>query len=198
MRRLAFLCLPGVLMSQTPEPAAPAVPATPPKPHLVPAAKPGDLPCDSKDQKPVIIGATTREAIRAHREVFRDTLAKAEIPVAWRKRWADLSTPSVLVSALGSWCGDSQREVPDLLALEAEANPFVKVHHLGVYRDKQSAAEAWPQGVAPQPILKVPTFFLFVQQPGGGYALVDSIVENPPKSGQRMAEAILEMLEKVQ
>lgn len=193
--RLLLLTLSTALLSQTPEAPAPPKPVEAPKPHLVPAAKAGELPCDSKDMKPVLVGATTRAAILAHRDLFRDNTAKAEISPDWRKRWADLSTPCILVAAFGSWCGDSQRELPDLLALEAEESPFVKVHHLGVYRDKKTEAAAWPQGIEPQTVLKVPTFFLFVQQPGGGYKLVDSIVENPPKSGQRMAEAILEMLE---
>lgn len=193
MRAILLFSLSGALLSQAPEPPKP----DPPKHHLVPADKAGELPCDSKDMKPVILGATTREAILAHRDIYRDNTAQAVISQDWRRRWADLSTPCILVVPFGSWCGDSQREMADLMALDVEVNPFVKVHYLGVYRDKRTEPAYWPQGVAAQPVLKVPTFFLYVQQPGGGYALVDSIVENPPKSGQRMGEAILEMLEKV-
>ena len=160
--------------------------------------KEGALPCDSKDHQPVILGATTRSAILEHREIFQNNTTKALISPEWRKRWQDLSTPCLVLASFGSWCGDSQRELPDLLALTSEENPFVKVQFMGVYRDKKTEPGFWPQGLEVQPVLKVPTIWLYILQPGGGYKLVDSVVENPPKSGQRMAEAILEMLEKVQ
>jgi hypothetical protein len=71
----------------------------------------------------------------------------------------------------------------------------VKVAFLGVYRDKKVPPGGWPEGLEPQAVVKVPTFWLYVLQPGGTYHLAGSIVENPPKKGQHMAEAIVELLE---
>lgn len=104
--------------------------------------------------------------------------------------------PCTLVVAFGSWCSDSQAELPDLLALTKESNPFVTLRYIGVYRDKRADADAWPKGITPQVIEKVPTIWLFELQPGGTQKLLGSIVETPPKPGQRMAEALLELLEK--
>lgn len=188
---VAVLCGGAGISCQRPMTAS----GKPPAPRLLPAAQEGDLPCDSKDQQPVILGATLREAILAHRPIFRANTEKVVLPPELLKRWRDLSTPCTLVVAFGSWCGDSQRELPSFLALTAEENPFVKVRFLGVYRDKKVAPGVWPQGLEPQAVAKVPTFWLYVLQPGGGSKLAGSIVENPPKKGQNMAEAVVELLE---
>lgn len=163
---------------------------------MLPPAREGDLPCDPKDRGPLLIGPATREQILAHRPVFQDNTAKAELSEAWRARWKTFDTPVVIVAAFGSWCGDTQREMPDMLALDALGNPFITVHYFGVYRDKQAKATDWPKGIEPLPVAHVPTFWLYATQPGGGLKLIDAVVENPPKKGQRMAEAILDMLDK--
>jgi hypothetical protein len=165
----------------------------PAKPHLIPAEKAGALPCDSKDHQPVLLGATTREAILSHREVYGDNLKRSEISPEWAARWKAVAVPCTLVVAFGSWCSDSQTELPDLMALTKEPNPFVAIHYIGVYRDKKVDAGAWPKGVAPQAVEKVPTIWLFELQPGGAQKLLGSIVETPP-NGQRMAEAVLDLL----
>ncbi len=165
-------------------------------PALIPAAKPGDLPLDGKDRQPVLLGACSAEDILRHREIFRTTLARTELKTEWKARWKAIDTPCVLVAAIGSWCGDTQRELPDLLALMKDPNPFVEVRLVGVYRDKKADPALWPRGVAVPAVEKVPTFWLYAQQPGGGYRLAGSIVENPPVKGQRMAEALVDLLEK--
>ncbi len=167
----------------------------PPKPHLIPPTKEGALPCDSKDQQPVLVGATTREAILTHRAIFRENMKHRTMKAEWLARWKAIDTPCTLVVAFGSWCSDSQAQLPNFLALTQEANPFVTIHYHGVYRDKKAEGSAWPKGVEPQPIVKVPTFWLFTLQPGGGQKLVGSIVETPPKKDQDMAEAVVELLE---
>lgn len=164
-------------------------------PQLIPADRAGALPRDSKDQQGVLLGSTTREAILAHRDIFRDNTKHRDIKPEWAARWKALDAPCTLVVAFGSWCSDSQAELPDLLALTKEPNPFVTLHYIGVYRDKKTDAAAWPKNIAPQAIEKVPTIWLFVLQPGGEQKLLGSIVETPPR-GQRMAEAVLELLEK--
>lgn len=173
-------------------------PRGPMKPNytLLPAAAPGGLPLDSKDQQPVLLGVADRAALLAHREVFRTNTAKITLLPEWKARWKAIDTPTTLVVAFGSWCGDTHRELPDLLALMETPTPCVKVHFLGVYRDKQAAPELWPAGIRPEPILKVPTLWAYTLEPGGGWKLVGSIVENPPVKGQRMAEGILDLVEK--
>jgi hypothetical protein len=138
---------------------------------------------------------TRREVILAHRPIFKTNMDKTVVLPELKKRWQALSTPCALVVAFGSWCGDSQREMAGFLALMADDNPFVKIHLLGVYRDKKVAPGVWPQGMEEQAVVKVPTFWLYALQPGGSYKLVGSIVENPPKKGQAMAEAVVELLE---
>ena len=165
----------------------------PVKPHLIPAGQEGDLPCDSKDRQAVLLGATTREAFLAHRDIFRDNTKHRDIKAEWIARWRAIDVPCTLVVVFGSWCSDSQTELPDLLALTKEPNPFVTIHYIGVYRDKKIDATAWPKGIAPQVVDKVPTLWLFELQPGGAQKLLGSIVETPPK-GQRMAEAVLDLL----
>lgn len=165
------------------------------KPHLIPAETPGGLPRDSKDQKPVLLGATTPEAILSHRDIFRDNTRHRDIKPEWAARWKAIDVPCTLVVVFGSWCSDSQAELPDLLALTKEPNPFVSLHYIGVYRDKKVAVAAWPKGIAPQAIEKVPTIWLFELQPGGEQKLLGQIVETPP-NGQAMAEAVLELLAK--
>jgi hypothetical protein len=46
-------------------------------------------------------------------------------------------------------------------------------------------------------VARVPTFYLFATQPGGKQQLVGSVVENPPRPGQSMAEALVELVEAV-
>jgi len=165
-------------------------------PPMIQAAKPGELARDGKDRQPILLGTCAPEDILRHREIFRANLARTDLKTEWKTRWKALDSPCVLVVVFGSWCGDSHRELPDLLALMKDPNPFVEVRLVGVYRDKKVDAAAWPKGVAVPVVEKVPTFWLYAQQPGGGYRLAGSIVENPPVKGQRMAEALLDLLEK--
>lgn len=167
-------------------------PAVPPP---IPASTPGGLPCDARDHQPLLLGPATAAEILAHRAVFRDTLAKAPLPADLKARWKAVRQPFTLVAVFGSWCGDSQYQLPDLLGLEVDPNPFIEVHYLGVYRDKALAEAQWPKGCAPQPLVRVPTFYLFATQPGGAQKLVGTVVENPPRAGQRMAEALVELVE---
>ena len=168
-------------------------------PGVVLAPPPGTLGSgpllDAHDHHALLLGPTTAQAILAHRVVFRDNLAKVKLAAALRARWKAVRRPFTLVAVFGSWCGDSHRHLPDLLVLQADPNPFIEVHYLGVNRDKALEAAAWPQGCDPQIVERVPTFYLFAQRPGGGQAWVGSVVETPPRSGQSMAEALVELVE---
>ena len=161
----------------------------------IPATTPGGLPSDAKDQKPLLLGRTTPQAILAHRAVFKDNLAKVKLSPGSRARWKAVRQPFTLVAVFGSWCGDSHLQLPEQLALEAEPNPSIEVHYLGVNRDKAIEATLWPKGCAPQEVVRVPTFYLFATRPGGFQKYMGAVVENPPKAGQTMAEALVELLE---
>jgi thiol-disulfide isomerase/thioredoxin len=160
---------------------------------------PGRLPAgplvDARDHQSLLLGETTAKAILAHRAIFRDHMVKVKLSDDVKARWKAVQQPFTLVAVFGSWCGDSHRQLPDLLALEADPNPFVEVHYLGVNRGKALPAAAWPKGCPPQRVVRVPTFYLFLAQPGGGQKLVGSVVETPPRVGQTMAEALMELVE---
>jgi Thioredoxin len=148
-----------------------------------------------RPKSPMLLGETTAAAILANRAQFRDNLTKVKLAADLRARWKAIQRPFTLVAVFGSWCGDSHRQLPELLALQTDPNPFIEVHYLGVNRDKALEAAAWPRGCAPQIVDRVPTFYLFSLQPGGGQASVGSVVEIPPKAGQTMAEALVELVE---
>ena len=69
------------------------------------------------------------------------------------------------------------------------------MRYIGVNRDKKLDPAAWPKGMEPQALYRVPTFYLFATQPGGGQKLMGTVVENPPRAGQSMAEALVELVE---
>ena len=161
----------------------------------LPPALPAGALVDPHDSKALLLGETTAKAILAHRAVFRDNLAKVKLPAELKARWQGVRHPLTLVAVFGSWCSDSHRQLPDLLALEAEPNPFIEIHYLGVNRDKALKQEVWPKGCLSQGVDRVPTFYLFATRPGGGQRLVGAVVETPPKVGQTMAEALVELAE---
>ncbi|HEU4950369.1 MAG TPA: hypothetical protein VFT46_00355 [Holophagaceae bacterium] len=170
------------------------LPLLPPT-HQAPAPKAPELPCDAKDGQPLLLGDCTREQILAHRAVFRDRAAEAVPSDALRRRWTAIQRPFTVVLAFGSWCSDSQHEVPSFLALDAQANPFVEVQFIGVARDKAIEAKAWPAGIPPQKAERVPTAWIFALGPGGSQTLVGSVVEHPGKPGESFAEAVVEVME---
>jgi hypothetical protein len=173
------------------------LPMTPPALHQTPAPAPADhaLPCDAKDHQPLLIGDCTRAEILAHRAVFKDRTAQAELSEGLRARWMAIKKPFTVVAAFGSWCGDSQHELPSFLALDGQSNPFVEVRFIGVARTKEIAADAWPAGIAVQKAERVPTAWVFSLGPGGTQTLVGSVVEHPTKPGETFAESIVDVME---
>ena len=165
-----------------------------PAPAQTPAPDHG-LPCDAKDHQPLLIGDCTRDEILAHRAVFKEHTDQAALSDADRARWMGIKRPFTIVAAFGSWCGDSQRELPSFLKLDAEPNPFVEVQFIGVARDKAIEAKAWPAGIEAQKAERVPTAWIFALGPGGKQTLVGSVVEHPTKAGETFAESILDVME---
>lgn len=168
------------------------LPAVPPALHQVSVPT---LPCDAKDHLPLLIGDCTRDEILAHRAVFKDRTAQANLSDALRLRWMAIKKPFTVVAAFGSWCSDSQHELPSFLALDGQPNPFVEVQFIGVARTKEIAATAWPKGVPYQKAERVPTAWVFALGPGGTQTLVGSVVEHPTKPGETFAEAIVDLME---
>jgi hypothetical protein len=167
------------------------------QPPGVTPSRSGSLPAGTQParaKKPLLLGATTAAAILANRASFRDHLAMVKLTEAQRARWKAVRRPFTLVAVFGSWCGDSHRQLPDLLALDAEINPFIDVRYLGVGRDMALAPTAWPDGCPPQKVARVPTFYLFATQPGGGQKLVGKVVETPPPS-RTMAAVLVDLVE---
>jgi thiol-disulfide isomerase/thioredoxin len=166
----------------------------------VPGPNLGKLPLgpllDTRDGLPLLVGSTTSNAILAHRASFRDNLAKVKVTRALKARWQAVRRPLTLVAVFGSWCEDSQHLLPQLLALETDPNPFIEVHYLGVGRDLALEPKAWPKGCLAPGVDCVPSFYLFAAQPEGARRLVGAVVENPPKRGQTMAEALVELVER--
>jgi len=160
-----------------------------------PEALPGGPLVDARDHQALLLGETTVKAILAHRPVFRENLAKVKLPADAKARWAAVHHPFTLVAVFGSWCGDSHFQLPELLTLDAHPNPFIEVRYIGVNRDKVAQASAWPKGCPPQQVVRVPTFYLFATQPGGPQKLVGSLVENPPRAGQTMGAALVDLIE---
>jgi hypothetical protein len=155
----------------------------------------GGLPLDSKDNRPVIIGPTTAEAILEHRPEFREAYEKLQISPELIKRWSAIETPFTFVVVFGSWCGDSHHWVPELIKLSETPNPFISVYWIGTYRDKTTSEQDWPPQTIPQKTERVATFWLFAPAPGGETKLVGGVVENPPQIEQTMAEALMELLD---
>ena len=166
---------------------------------VVLAPPPGRLPkgalVDKYDELPLLLGATSAKAILSHRGVFRDNLAAAPPSPKAKARWQAIHQPFTVVVVFGSWCTDSQQQLPSLLAFDADPNPFIELHYLGVNRDKVQDLAAWPQGCAPQKPSRVPTVYVFTTQPGGAQKLVSYVVETPPRAGQTMTEAVLDIME---
>jgi thiol-disulfide isomerase/thioredoxin len=161
----------------------------------VPPPGSGQPPVDARDHQPLLLGEASAEQILAHRAVFRENAAKMRVPASLRNRWEAIHTPVTLVAVFGSWCGDSQYHLPGLLTLASEPNPFIDIHFLGVDRDKKLDPAQWPAGCAPQVVARVPTFYLFKSAPGGRLVRVGTIVENPPRPSQTMAEALVDLVE---
>ncbi|MDR0498658.1 MAG: thioredoxin family protein [Holophagales bacterium] len=157
-------------------------------------AEEGNLPLDSKDKHPVLIGSVTTEMILRHRSEFYDVYEKVQISPELTEQWKTIETPYTIAVVFGSWCEDSHRWLPDLIRLAETPNPYISVCWIGVSRNKTTKKSAWPPQSIRQKIKKVPTIWLFTQVPGGKTKLVGSIVENPPRTDQTMAEALVELM----
>ncbi|MDR2560928.1 MAG: thioredoxin family protein [Holophagales bacterium] len=149
------------------------------------------------DDPPVLIGPTTAKAILEHRSGFQKVYDETQIPPELSERWQRINKPCSLVVAFGSWCGDSRRWVPEIIKLAEADNPYISIYWVGTGKNKKAEKGWWPPKAKRQKIKKVPTVWLFAAAPKGKVKKIGKIVENPPKAGQTMAEAVVELLESV-
>jgi len=109
------------------------------------------------DEHPVIVGETTRERVEAAPEWAVAEAESRPDPEASRAL-ASVPPGAEVTIFLGTWCGDSRREVPRLwkaLDLAGPAVPF-EIHYIGVDHGKQE-----PGGRVPgNDVRYVPTFIV--------------------------------------
>jgi hypothetical protein len=144
---------------------------------------------DAAEEAPVPTGPVTREQIEAADPSWVEALVEAK-PDAEAARALALVEPGAEVTVfLGTWCGDSRREVPRLWrALDENGGtvPF-QIRYIGVDREKKQPAEL----VTGSDIHYVPTFIVS----RGGHE-VGRIVESSPRGVERDLLALLRGEEK--
>lgn len=112
------------------------------------------------DERPVIVGETTREQIEAAPEWATAEVESRPDPEA-SKALASVPPGAEVTVFLGTWCGDSRREVPrfwkalDLAKGAGTDMPFT-IHYIGVDRQKKEPAAP----VTDNDIRYVPTFLV--------------------------------------
>ena len=110
------------------------------------------------EEKPVIIGETTRKAVEAAPEWMAAEAESQPDPEAC-KALASVPPGAEVTIFLGTWCGDSRREVPRFwkaLDLAGTDVPFA-VHYIGVDRQKKEPSAP----VTNNDVRYVPTFIVF-------------------------------------
>lgn len=136
------------------------------------------------EEEPALVGAVTREQIEeSHPDWVQAEVSAA--PDAEAARALAAVEPGAEVTVfLGTWCGDSAREVPRLWRALDETGgevPF-KIHYIGVDRKKKEPAAP----VANYEIEYVPTFIVSRQG-----REVGRIVEEAPHGVERDLLALL-------
>lgn len=123
--------------------AAPAAgPAALPAVAATAAAQPrfAALPAD---KGPYLVGEVGRADIEQAFPAWRDTAAAYVPDPAEVARLAAVDRPVAITCVLGTWCGDSRREVPHFWRLlELAANPNLELRMLAVGRQDDAAAAA--------------------------------------------------------
>lgn len=131
----------------------------------------------------MIVGATTRERIEEAHPEWVSAESGSAPDAAASQALASVPPGAEVTVFLGTWCGDSRREVPRLWkALDmAGAAPFA-IHYIGVDREKKEPVAP----VTNNDIRYVPTFI--VQREGRE---VGRIVEESPNGIEKDLLALL-------
>jgi thiol-disulfide isomerase/thioredoxin len=166
--------------------AVEAAPSTPPPTPAAPVAVSTEskaIPVE-KSEKPVLLGAITREQV----EAAVPDWVQAEIEALPEKTavqaLASVPPGAEVTVFLGSWCGDSRREVARLWRVMDESGGSLpcNISYIGVDHDKKEPAAL----LAGRDVLYVPTFI--VQR--GGHE-VGRIVETSPHGVEQDLLALL-------
>jgi thiol-disulfide isomerase/thioredoxin len=185
MRPLLLSLLPFVFalaVQAAPVPAAPPTAAPAPAPVTVPVeikAAPA-----AKAEKPVLLGVITREQVEAAVPDWVQAEVEAMPEKAAVAALASVPPGAEVTVYMGSWCGDSRREVSRLWRVLDEAGGSLpcKISYVGVDRDKKEPVAL----VAGAGLLYVPTFI--VQRDGHE---VGRIVETSPHGVEQDLLALL-------
>lgn len=121
----------------------------------------GDQPAtiqQEQEEESVVVGQTTREQILAAVPDWAQAEGESSPDAATAQALATVEPGAEIDVYLGTWCGDSRREVPRFwraLDLAGPAVPF-EVHYIGVDEDKKEPSAP----VTNNGILYVPTFIV--------------------------------------
>jgi len=152
------------------------------EPPAQPVAKPAPVQAPAQET-PVLVGPTTRDKVEAAPEW---TLAEVEArPEADASReLAEVQPGAEVVVFLGTWCGDSRRELPRLWKAMDSGSGAVnfQIRYIGVDRAKKEPADL----VKEYNVLYLPTFIV---RRGGRE--VGRIVETSPHGIERDLLALL-------
>lgn len=111
-----------------------------------------------KEEETVVIGPTTREQIESAVPEWVQAEVDSKPDAGTARTLATVEPGAEVTVFLGTWCGDSRREVPRFWKALAEAGgdvPF-EVHYVGVDRAKKEPAAA----LAEADIRYLPTFIV--------------------------------------
>jgi thiol-disulfide isomerase/thioredoxin len=123
-----------------------------------PAASAGDAQAGEETQKTeeVLVGPVTREEIEAAVPRWAESEVAAQPDAEAARALAAVQPGAEVTVFLGTWCGDSRREVPRLWKALSEAGsamPFA-IHYVGVDRAKREPAAA----ITESAVRYLPTF----------------------------------------
>ena len=140
---------------------------------------------DEKKEKEetVLVGAVTREEVEAAVPEWVQAEVEAQPDAGMAQALASLEPGAEVTVYLGTWCGDSRREVSRFWkALDQTGGAVAfRVHYVGVDRAKKE-----PAGVQEDGVLYLPTFIV---RRGGQE--VGRIVETSPHSVEEDLLALL-------
>lgn len=152
------------------------------------------LPCDPKDNQPVIIGVTSREMILRHRPLFRERESEVNLSPETVQQLKNIDPNLRVVIVFGSWCSDTQRYLPSILALDRFENQQLSFTYIGVSRSKEIAENDWPSGLPFQLTTKVPSIWVFRRESKNKWVLKGSIIEHPSDPLMPMSTDLLHLL----
>jgi thiol-disulfide isomerase/thioredoxin len=136
------------------------------------------------EEEPVLAGVTTREAIEEAEPLWVARTVEAEVDAGAAAALAAVPPGAEITVFLGTWCGDSRREVPRFWKALDQVGGLVPfdVEYVAVDREKEEPADR----TGPADLRYVPTFI--VRRDGDE---VGRVVESSPNGIERDLLALL-------